>query len=129
MSSVPAGLFGAAWLRRARGASRGRSGAGLSGCDGCSAGGNAGTSGASERVSAAFRREIEISLQDGFRGGGVYLARAQRRERAFQLSRDRVGDEGARGGDRAGTGAADPGDAAVGGRSAEAVTYQGAIST
>ena len=71
---------------------------------------------------AAVRRALALPVQDGFRRGRVHLAPAQRREGPLQLPRDRLGDEVQDGAAGAGAGPADRGHAAVGGRSAEAVT-------
>ena len=73
------------------------------------------------RIPAAVRRALALPVQDGFRRSRVHLAPAQRREGPLQLPRNRLGDEGQDGAARAGAGAPDRGDAAVGRRPVEAV--------
>src|SRR5207302_8264962 len=74
---------------------------------------------------AAVRRAVAVPVQDGFRRGRIYFAAAQRREGAFQLSRDCLGNEVQDGRGGAGAGQIDSGDAALGGRSAEALALPG----
>src|SRR5947209_1318247 len=115
LPEIPAGIRGSAGVRFSD-ADRGRRGdGGLQFGDGGGVRGDAPAAAAGGALSAAVRGAVAIPVQDGFCGGRVYLAAAERGEGAFQLSADCVGDEVQDGGVGAGIGAVDRRHTAVGG--------------